>query len=41
MSTQLSDSKLKLEKFKHNYFDACKNLMEQEKKIKRKRNNNL
>ena len=38
ISTQLCDSKLKLEKFKHNYFDACKNLMEQEKKIKGKRN---
>ena len=36
--TQLSDSKLKLEKFKHNYFDACKILMEQEKKLKGKRN---
>ena len=36
MSVQLSESKLKLEKFKHNYFDACKNAMEQEKKVKGK-----
>ena len=33
---KLNDNKIKLEKNKHNYFDACKIAMEQEKKIKLK-----
>ena len=38
MLVQLHENKLKLEKYKHNYFDACKSAMEQEKKIKGKNN---
>ena len=34
---KLNENKTKLEKFKHNYFDACKDLMEQEKKLKGKK----
>ena len=33
---KLNDNKTKLEKVKHNYFDACKITMDQEKKIKGK-----
>ena len=34
MSTmKINDNKLKLEKFKYNYFNACKSVIEQENKI--------
>ena len=36
MLVKLNENKSKLEKFKHNYFDACKIAMDQEKKIKGK-----
>ena len=35
---KLNENKIKLEKYKHNYFDASKVLMEQEKKYKEKKN---
>ena len=36
MLIKLNENKSKLEKFKHNYFDACKIAMDQEKKMKGK-----
>ena len=36
MLVKLNENKSKLEKFKHNYFDACKIAMDQEKKMKGK-----
>jgi hypothetical protein len=36
MLVKLNENKSKLEKYKHNYFDACKIAMDQEKKIKGK-----
>ena len=36
---KLSESKSKMEKYKHSYFDACKVAMDQEKKMKGKNNN--
>jgi hypothetical protein len=33
LSQTINENKLKLEKFKYNYFNACKNVMEQENKI--------
>ena len=37
---KLSESKSKMEKYKHSYFDACKVAMEQEKKMKGKNSSN-
>ena len=36
MLVKLNENKVKLEKIKHNYFDACKIAMDQEKKLKGK-----
>ena len=33
LSFTMNDNKMKIEKFKYNYFNACKEVMEQEKKI--------
>ena len=33
LSLIMNDNKFKIEKYKHNYFNACKNVIEQEKKI--------
>ena len=33
LSIIMNDNRFKMDKYKHNYFNACKNVMEQEKKI--------
>ena len=39
LSQTINENKLKLEKFKYNYFNACKNVIEQEKRIIKLRDN--